>query len=125
MQGEETGKLATYIPINDWLNGEREGHEIDFSKFDKIPMEFLLHKRSDVQPYDKLLEMIDQIPAPVKLRIFNNDIPEPVFAILPFDQWIKGTNTSRHYAYELQAALTPGLDCGIGGVLCLDYADYL
>ena len=103
LQGEETGRLMAFIQPNDWAAGVREAHEVDFTKFDKIPMEFFVHKRTEVQPYDKLLDMIEDIPAPVKLRIFDNEVPQSVkdrtrFGNFPFNQWIKGTNTDRHYA---------------------------
>ena len=85
----------------------REAHEIDFTKFDKIPMEFIVHKRTEIMDYDTVLAMVDAIPAPVKLRIFNNDIRQEVIdrtfrKRFSFNQWIKGTNTSRHFANQLK-----------------------
>ena len=93
LQSSETGKAMRFIPLNEWLSGVREGQELDLTKLDKIPMEFFVHKRTTVMDYDTVLAMADQIPAPVKLTIFDNDVPQSVldntrFGNFPFHVWV-------------------------------------
>ena len=60
-----------FIPFLDWLSGEQESELYDFSKIDKIPMEFFVHTEDELCPLESTLELQKKISSPVNIRIFT------------------------------------------------------
>ena len=117
-----TRRSQKFIPFLDWLSGERESELYDFSKIDKIPMEFFVHTEDEACPFDSALELQKEISSPVNIRIFT----KPQLPIPPFSHtFATGRHVDRYFFYQLKEALTPGVDCGPFGWSCLSYHQYL
>ena len=98
LQMEETKRSQRFIPVKEWLTGERESEIIDFSEIDKIPMEFLAHTGDEHCSYDEALRMQKVIKSPVDIRIFTK--PHSTFDP-PNHYFTSGRNTDRYFFYQL------------------------
>ena len=56
-QMEEAKRTQRFIPIQEWLSGVREAESPDYSKIDKVPMEFFVHIEDGHCPLDGALKM--------------------------------------------------------------------
>ena len=95
LQNETVKRTQRFIPLKDWLAGEREAPTVDFSKIDKIPLEFFVHIDDEVMDYEKVLKLQEEISSPVKIRMFTHQFPP---SPLPrASAWTGGRNTDRYY----------------------------
>ena len=60
LQNSETRRFQDFIPFDEWEDGERKSNLVDFSKMDKVPLEFIAHKDDECCPYSEVLKIVEQ-----------------------------------------------------------------
>ena len=78
-------------------------------------MEFFAHTQDATCPYEEAIRLKEQIQSPVKFRTFVAAQPDPK----DNHTFVAGENVDRFFYYQLKEALTPGVECGPYGLLCV------
>ena len=93
---EEAKRTQRFIPIQEWLSGVREAESPDYSKIDKVPMEFFVHIEDKHCSFDEALRIQKEIQSPVDIRIFTG--PSALFDSSNHF-YAGGRNTNRYFFY--------------------------
>ena len=61
VQNAEVKRTQKFIPLLEWLSGEKESETLDFSAIDTIPMEFFAHIHDVTCPYEEAIKLKEEI----------------------------------------------------------------